>query len=144
MSIYYLRKYPTEWDMVVLFDFSRDTISHWLWYYLRAIQALKDDKIYWPEEWDPNIPDNPFIPYHLFSVDGTHCRVMERTTASRSKDTTYYSHKFSGPGLTYEVAMNIWECNITSSQKGTISTILLHSIYSHPAWTQRTLQEPNH
>jgi len=61
MSLYYLRKYPTEWDMVVLFDFSRDIISHWLWYQLRAIQALKDDKIYWPEEWDPNIPDNPFI-----------------------------------------------------------------------------------
>jgi hypothetical protein len=112
MSMYFLRLYPTQLELVATFNYCRETIDQWLWYYLEKIQALKDEKIFWPDEWDDDIEDNPFIPHHLLTVDGTHCMVMERQTRSLSKDTKYYSHKFAGPGLSYEMALHLYECRI--------------------------------
>lgn len=107
MAIYFLRVYPTQEEMVPKFDLCRETIDTWLWYYLEKIQALKEEKIVWPEEWlDEN--DNPFIPYFLFSVDGVDCMTFERQSPSLNKDPKYYSHKFNSAGLTYEVAIDVY------------------------------------
>jgi hypothetical protein len=110
MALYFLRLYPTQLEMVVTFDRCRETIDDWLWYYLRRLQALKDEVIVWPEEWGN--PNNPFIPYHIGTVDGVHCMTYERQTAKYNRDKQCCSHKFKGPGLTYEVCMDLWECRM--------------------------------
>jgi len=38
-----------------------------------------------------------------------HCRFHEVKNATLSKDKKFYSHKFNGPGLAYELALDIWE-----------------------------------
>ena len=43
------------------------------------------------------------------SVDGVHCRFHELEDEERAKNPTNYSHKFSGPGLAYELALSIYE-----------------------------------
>jgi len=112
MAFYFLRTYETQEQIESKFPFCRETIDTWLWYYLlRKVQRLKEEKIVWPEEWN-NDPGNPFCPYFLFSVDGTHCRVMERQTPTYNRDNAYYSHKFHGAGLNYEVALHCYENKI--------------------------------
>lgn len=110
LSIFFLRNYPTQKEMVVRFDLCKTTIDRWIWYYVKKIQALKAEKIVWPEAWtDPN---NPFVPYFAVSVDGVHCQCYERQTPGLHKDPKVCSHKFKSAGLLYEVAMSIWENKI--------------------------------
>ena len=51
---------------------------------------------------------HPFLKNLYVSVDGTDCRVMEQSPFN----TGWYSHKFNGPGLRYEVAVGIYSGNI--------------------------------
>jgi DDE superfamily endonuclease len=75
------------------------TFRKWTWYFLEQISALKDNVI--------NL-DNRFDGFDgstncLISVDGTHCPVMEPWPFDRK----WYSQKFNGPGVKYEVGVCI-------------------------------------
>lgn len=104
ISLYFLKLYPTQSQMVAKFDVCRMTLDNWIWYYLKKIQALKEEKIVWPEGQN--------LPYFLLSVDGVHCKCFERPTPSLNKDKKYYSHKSNSPALSYEVALSIYQSNI--------------------------------
>ena len=45
----------------------------------------------------------------VMSVDGVHCRFHEKKHRKKSKNPKYYSHKFNGPALGYELALDIFE-----------------------------------
>jgi DDE superfamily endonuclease len=75
------------------------TFRKWSWYFLQKIANMKDDVI---------LLDNRLQGYDgstnsLMSVDGTDCPTMEPWPF----DPKWYSHKFNGPGVKYEVGVCI-------------------------------------
>ena len=42
-------------------------------------------------------------------MDGVHCRFHEVKHETLSKDASWYSHKYNGPGIMYELALSITE-----------------------------------
>jgi hypothetical protein len=73
------------------------------WRYIRAIQALKEEKIKWI--FDGNKNDE----YFILSVDGVHCRIYEPRTQPSSG---WYSKKFNKAGLMYELGIAIYHSKI--------------------------------
>ena len=55
--------------------------------------------------WDGNNPQ-PDRMIFLASVDGTHCHIYEQRTRPSTK---WYSHKFNGPGVVYELAVDLYD-----------------------------------
>lgn len=45
----------------------------------------------------------------LVSVDGVHYRFHEVKHPTPSKNPAYFSHKYKGPGLSYELALHVFE-----------------------------------
>jgi hypothetical protein len=106
LSLHYLRKYPTEDILESTFDYSPRYISRMLWQYVERIQALKAEKIVWPD----GLNDQDLW---VLSVDGTHCWIKEPSHPEFSQDKKKYSHKLNKAGKSYElgIALNgglIW------------------------------------
>jgi hypothetical protein len=112
-AIFFLRKYATEADGSPRFGMSDRTARDTKWAYVDKIQALKDAKIHWPEEWITN-PESADIPIFLLSIDGVHCRCFEPQNSDWSKNPKYYSHKFKQAGLAYEVAISVFHNQVVS------------------------------
>jgi len=106
LAMHFLKIYPTERREAGIFGIDEDTCRLWRWYFVEKIQALKKEKIVWPEEWTAN-RDN--IPTFLYSVDGTHCRINEPKHPTESKNPKFYSHKHHEAAVNYEVALSLWE-----------------------------------
>jgi DDE superfamily endonuclease len=99
MALHHLKKYPTEDDRESEWDVSPKTSREWIWFYLEKIQALKKQKIVWPDDWGASI--------WVLTVDGTHCWINEPKHPDWSQDRQYYSHKFAKAGINYELAIAI-------------------------------------
>jgi len=114
---HWLKSYATWMAMAVKFKKSglgtRETISKRVWAMVRCIRALKVTKIKWPERFDRDDTET-----HIYSVDGKHCRCHEQMHPEFSKDSSWYSHKSGGPGVAYEVALDIWNCSIVHVSQG--------------------------
>lgn len=55
-------------------------------------------------DWNNRLSERLLIPYNVHSsVDGTDCMIQEPTPF----DPKWYSHKFKGPGLRYEIGLSI-------------------------------------
>jgi len=91
----------------------RQTIADWTWLMVLRIAALKPLKVQWPDEFDQ---DNAVV--CCYTVDGVHFKRYEVTHETLSKDPSWYSHKGNGPGIAFEVAMNIWKSEIVHISKG--------------------------
>jgi DDE superfamily endonuclease len=65
----------------------------------------------WPSRWTPGHPDfvNDDVPVFLLTVDGVHCRVQEPQHETKSKDPSYYSHKFKQSGVNYELGISVFD-----------------------------------
>ena len=98
MALHHLKKYPTEVEREALFDVSAMWGREKIWFFVEKIQALKAQKIVWPEEWDNE---------WAVTVDGQHCWVHEQLHATWSQDPKYYSHKYGKAGLNYELAISL-------------------------------------
>ena len=109
MAIHFLSKYPTELQCEALFDKCDRTVRKWVWHYIRLFQQMFAIKIVWPDVWNPDrdaaLPQTTFI----ISVDGVHCPIWEPTHLTLSKNTKFYSHKFKGPALDYEIGISLYE-----------------------------------
>ena len=131
MAIYFLKCYSTESQLAAIFKISERTVRKWCWFYTCRIQALKeakvsksmslfamplevsDDflKIVWPTRWTPGHIDfvNEDIPVFLLTVDGVHCQIHEPMHPTKSKDSSYYSHKFRRAALNYELGVSVYD-----------------------------------
>jgi len=115
MGIHFLACYPTEEEAEGVFAKSigvcDKTWSTQAWKYAGLICSLKDEIITWPTSW--NNPDNPLDSTSqttfIVTVDGVHCSIAEPNLENFDKNKKFYSHKFHGPGLDYEVVMSIFE-----------------------------------
>jgi len=101
-SMQFLKQYPTERQRRVQFARSRTTIRTWSKYFIKRIQALKAIKIRWPD-------DNEWTTTFIVSVDGVHCVYHEEKHPTLSQDPNIFSWKNNGPGLSYELALHLFE-----------------------------------
>lgn len=107
MAIHFLACYPKENEAEGQLKVSDRTWRYWVWFYLKRIRRLKQTKIVWPIDW--RRPGSNQETIFIISVDGTHCRIHEPKHGRYSKNPKYYSHKFQTAGLSYEIALSIWE-----------------------------------
>lgn len=129
-SLVFLKIYATEDVHCRIVGWpDRNTFRKWQWYFVEKIAELKEEII---------LLDNRFADYPgdtncLMSVDGTDCPVMEPWPF----DPQWYSHKFNGPGVKYELGVCIatgfivwvngpFHCGVGDSTifKGTLSGLL--------------------
>jgi hypothetical protein len=102
MAMNWLRLYDTEHALAGRWGLSEESIQNHVKNCCKAIQSLKDDRFVWIDQ--PNVT-------FIASVDGTHCHIFEPRTDPRSK---WYSHKFNGPGVAYEVVIALHSNNVIS------------------------------
>ena len=69
--------------------------------YFKKLQSMKNKKIYIGGFKD----DTEYV----YTIDGVHMSTRENRINPTSK---VYSHKFNGPGITYEVGIAIWESRL--------------------------------
>jgi hypothetical protein len=105
MAMHHLKRYPTEIEREPIFDISHMSGRDSCWFYIEKVQALKAQKIYWPED---NFGDDIWV----ITVDGTHCWVQEPQHPSWSQDREYYSHKYNKAGLNYELGISLWQSRL--------------------------------
>lgn len=75
-----------------------DTFRKWAMPWIGAIASLTDELIDWDNRFEGNWH------YWSFSVDGIHCPIQE---PRRPFWKGWWSHKFNGPGLAYEIAISV-------------------------------------
>ena len=95
MALNWLKLYDPEPVLSARWDLSEETLRVHIRTYIERIASLREDTIKWE-----GFGEETF----MVSVDGTHCPIMEPRCDPSSK---WYSHKFNGPGLAYELAIAI-------------------------------------
>jgi len=98
----FLKQYQTEKQRKLPFRNMEKTLRKWCWYFVERMAALRQEKIVWPD-------DSEWTTAYIATVDGVHCLFHEVKHAVLAKDPNYFSHKKNGPGLSYELALHIWE-----------------------------------
>lgn len=104
-SLYFLKVYETEKRREPIFDLSPKTMRNWVWYYVRKIQALKEEKIRWPDGFPPT-------DVWVVSIDCTDCPIEEISHPTLSQDPELYSFKLAGAGLQYEFGIDLFYSNV--------------------------------
>jgi len=101
----FLKQYQTEKQRKLPFRNTEKTIRKWTWYFIERMAALKSEKIVWPA-------DDEWKTAYICTIDGVHCLFHEVKHPTLSKDPNFFSHKENGPGLSYELALHIWESRL--------------------------------
>jgi hypothetical protein len=94
-ALFFLRRYPLESDLAARLGKDPTTVRKWVWTIIFGLQGLKAEKIKFPED--------GFELTFIISVDGTDCPIEE----PRPFDKAWFSNKFKGPGVKYEVALDV-------------------------------------
>jgi hypothetical protein len=102
MAMHHLKRYPTEGEREAIFDISKKWGRNKVWFFVEKVQALKAQKIVWPED---NFGDDIWA----ITVDGTHCWIREPQHPTWSQDPEWYSHKYNKAGVNYELGISISE-----------------------------------
>ena len=96
MTINWLKLYDTEHVMAGRWGLREETVRRNILEYTKRIQDMTPAKV----QFGGFDEDEVFI----LSVDGVHCRMQEPRKDPGSK---WYSHKFNGAGVTYELGIAI-------------------------------------
>jgi hypothetical protein len=104
VAMFFLRNYTSEHIMSGLYKHSETAVRGYWRYYCAKVQALKDQVIVWPKDWNDQEKE-----LFLFTVDGVHCRIRERGHPTLYRDPAIYSHKFHQAAFVYELAISIRE-----------------------------------
>jgi hypothetical protein len=105
MAMHHLKRYPTECEREAIFNISHMWGRNSCWFYIEKVQALKAQKITWPED---NFGDDIWA----ITVDGTHCWIQEPQHPTWSQDRKFYSHKYNKAGLNYELGISLWQSRL--------------------------------
>ena len=118
MACHWLKNYIVEAKMRDTFDFSEPTIRKYCHLYSRCLQLQKQYKVrqggrYCQLAESLTVPRKIIFEYgrenFILTVDGTHCPTHEPRNAPSA---LWYSHKFKGPGVAYEIAVSIRDSRI--------------------------------
>lgn len=97
-ALAFLRSYENETSFARSCGCEPKTARKWVWKFVEALAAISE-YIVWKKRFVGNVRNNVC----LVSVDGTDFRINEPSPF----DPKWFSHKFKGPGLRYEVAVSI-------------------------------------
>ena len=100
MGLHYIRKYPSNEDQGVVFNYSSFWARMKTWEAIKKIRALKGKVILWEDEYEQG-------KRWVLSVDGIHCWFHEPSHPEFSQDPAYYSHKYNKAGLDYELGISL-------------------------------------
>jgi hypothetical protein len=107
-ALYMLKNYPVEEvGAAQIGGADEKTFSHWVWTLIEEMSYLENEVILWENRLTGDIGNDCLV-----SVDGVDCQVVGATLHSGAPDSAYYSHKFKGPALRYEVAVSILSSDI--------------------------------
>lgn len=102
MTLEWLHCYQPESRREGHTGLSTKTIRKRCWYYAEKLQALKAQKIVWPD-------DIPLDTIWLMTVDGTHFMLNEPQHPEFSQDKDFYSHKKNRAGWCYELGICLYK-----------------------------------
>lgn len=105
-ALQFLKVYPTEGQRQNKWHQCDRVLRDNCWDILLRLQALKATKIVWPTA--AEIGDNIWIG----TVDGTHVKTQEPNHPDLPKDPKAFSYKNKAAGLSYEIAVLLWESRI--------------------------------
>jgi len=112
MAIHLMACYPTEEQAEGIFSKSTGvcdkTWSTWSWDIVSRIYNQHPDIIVWPDRWDNPDSESEEETIFIVTVDGAHCQIEEPTLDDFSENQKYFSHKFHGPALDYELAISVY------------------------------------
>jgi len=103
-SLNFLYQYKRVSEREAQFDTPPKTLRKWSRYYLLKIQALKEVKIVFPEDFGDDV--------WIMTVDGTHSLFHEIAHHEFSQNRTYFSHKKKHAGLCYELGIHLYESKL--------------------------------
>jgi hypothetical protein len=112
MAMHHLKLYPKEYEREAMWDVSEMWGRDWVWYFVEKIQALKEEKITWPEDFGEDI--------WILTVDGTHCWIQEPKHPTWSQDKAFFSHKYGKAGVNYELAISLTESRLPDMDEWSI------------------------
>jgi len=104
MSLHFLYRYPTELEREAIFDKSPKTIREWTWYYIEKIQALKAEKVVWPENFGTDI--------WVLCVDCIDCLTEEPAHPTLTKDPKFFTFEKNKSGQRYELGTDLFRSAI--------------------------------
>ena len=104
MSFHHLKRYPKEVETEATFGVSAKTGREIVWFYLKKIHALKDQKIVWPDTFGDDV--------WALTVDGTHFWIKEPQHPEFSYNPQTFSHKFAKAGLNYEIGISLTDNHV--------------------------------
>jgi len=102
MALHHLKAYPLEDVIAGRFGVHEQTARKWAKYYTEKIAALHSEKIVWPQ-------DNEWTTTFIISVDGVNFGLNEPRHPVLHKQKNYFDCKGGKAGVTYEVALHLWE-----------------------------------
>ena len=106
-SLVFLKIYSTEEVHCRIVGWpAPKTFRKWSWYFVGKIAQLKDEVILLDKRFDGY--DETSVSNCIMSIDGIDCPVNEPWPF----DSKWYSHKFNGPGVKYEVGVSVKSCDI--------------------------------
>lgn len=109
-AFHFLKRYQTESERKGTTGYCKTTLRNWCWHFIERIRAQKAVKIVWPQDQEWGATN------FIISVDGVHCLFHEEKHATLAKNPDIYSHKSHGPGLSYELALDIWRSRLVWMQ----------------------------
>jgi hypothetical protein len=102
MALNWLWLYDNEHVLAGRWNLSEETIRNRVQKCCKDIQSLKETKIQWDDQGET---------IFVCSVYGLHCLIYKLRTDPESK---WYSHKFNGPGVAYEIAVALHSNRVLS------------------------------
>ena len=103
---HFLKQYETEMERKAAYQkltLRRETLRNWVWFFVSKMNALRCQKIVWPES---HIDcDDIWVE----STDTTMSKGWEKAGINSVKDPSNYSHKHHSAGFNAEVGLSLWE-----------------------------------
>lgn len=100
MTLHLMYRYPTEKQAEAIFDLSPKTMRQKVRYYIKKIQALKAEKI--------QFPDCSGTDIWILYVDCVDSLLNEPRHPILSKDPDFFSFKFNHAGMRYELGTDLY------------------------------------
>jgi len=114
-TFHFLKRYQTESERKGVTGYCKTTLRRWTWFFVKKLRALEVVKIVWPQdhEWGQTT--------FIISVDGVNFRFHEEKHPTLSKNPDLFDHKSNGPGLSYELALDVWKSRLVWAKRKPIT-----------------------
>eukprot|EP00559_Dactyliosolen_fragilissimus_P004548 CAMPEP_0184857772 /NCGR_PEP_ID=MMETSP0580-20130426/2924_1 /TAXON_ID=1118495 /ORGANISM="Dactyliosolen fragilissimus" /LENGTH=188 /DNA_ID=CAMNT_0027353561 /DNA_START=237 /DNA_END=803 /DNA_ORIENTATION=+ len=101
-GLLFLKHYSVETLHATVPGVSVDTFRKWAWIFVYQISYLEEEVIVWSNRYKGDTHEDCMV-----SVDGVDCRINGPSPYHEELSRQWYSYKFKGAGVRYEIAVSI-------------------------------------